>query len=228
MKYKHIFFDLDNTLWDFDANSAETLSDLYKEFQLQQYFADFQSFYTIYKAKNEELWAKYSAGELDKKSLHYQRFEYPFISTNFNQIQALADAYLSVLKTKTHLKPFAKEMLIYLKQKDYSLYIVSNGFTEVQYHKMNNSGITDFFDRIFLSEAVKEHKPSKLFFDYAITSTNARKVESLVIGDNWEADIFGAKNAGIDQVYYNVQQQTVLSFEPTYQIVCLSELKAIL
>jgi putative hydrolase of the HAD superfamily len=129
------------------------------------------------------------------------------------------------VKTKTHLKPFAKEILEYLKDKNYMMYIVSNGFTEVQYHKLENAGIGTYFQRIFLSESIKEHKPSKAFFDYAITSSNARKTESLVIGDNWEADIVGAKNAGIDQVFYNYTNRIDLPFAPTFQVSCLSDLK---
>jgi YjjG family noncanonical pyrimidine nucleotidase len=231
MKYKHIFFDLDNTLWDFDTNSRVTLHELFQSYQLTNYYPTFEAFFAVFKKRNEELWEMYGQRKIDKNSLHYERFRFPFDATPFveqEQHIRLADEYLALVKTKTHLKPFAKEILEYLKEKNYMLYIVSNGFTEVQYHKIDNAGIGSYFQRIFLSEQIKEHKPSKLFFDYAITSSNARKAESLVIGDSWEADIYGAKFAGIDQVYYNYTKQIDLPFQPTYQIGCLSELKNII
>ena len=231
MKYKNLFFDLDNTLWDFDTNSQVALQELFVSYRLDQYYPNFQSFFAVFQQRNLELWDLYGQGKIDKNSLRYERIHYPFRDTDFvarNQHIELSDEYLSLVKTKTHLKPFAKEILQYAKQKGYRLFIVSNGFTEVQYHKLENSGIQHFFECVFLSEAVKEHKPSKVFFDYAITSSNARKAESLVIGDNWEADIFGAKNAGIDQAYYNDGRKTNLPFEPTYHIYCLSELKTFL
>ncbi|MBP7219391.1 MAG: YjjG family noncanonical pyrimidine nucleotidase [Paludibacteraceae bacterium] len=228
MKYKHLFFDLDNTLWDFDKNSQVSLHELFDAYQLIHYYPRFEDFFEIFKKQNEVLWEMYGKGQIDKNFLHYERFRFPFENTPFEaqlRYKELADEYLLVVKTKTHLKPFAKEILEYLKDKNYMMYIVSNGFTEVQYHKLENAGIGTYFQRIFLSESIKEHKPSKAFFDYAITSSNARKTESLVIGDNWEADIVGAKNAGIDQVFYNYTNRIDLPFAPTFQVSCLSDLK---
>ena len=105
------------------------------------------------------------------------------------------------------------------------MYIISNGFVEIQQLKLSRSGLLPYFDRCYFSEHIGAHKPAKLFFDYAIKSSNALKKQSLVIGDNFEADILGAKNAGIDQAYYNPHSSDEpLPFVPTYQITNLQEL----
>ena len=142
MKYKHLFFDLDNTLWDFDKNSQVSLHELFDAYQLIHYYPRFEDFFEIFKKQNEVLWEMYGKGQIDKNFLHYERFRFPFENTPFEaqlRYKELADEYLLVVKTKTHLKPFAKEILEYLKDKNYMMYIVSNGFTEVQYHKLENA-----------------------------------------------------------------------------------------
>ena len=230
-KYKHLFFDLDNTLWSFDKNSKETLRELFVGYNLDLYFSSFEEFYVSYKKKNEELWVLYGGGKIDKQFLNVERFEAIFREAGLpilSQAATMADDYLQLVKTKTHLMPFTLHVLDYLREKGYQMHIISNGFSEVQYFKINNSGLKPYFASIYLSETVKKHKPDKLFFDYAIKSSNARKTESLVIGDNWQADIFGGRNAGIDQAFYNISNEKEMPFAPTYEITSLEELKLIL
>jgi putative hydrolase of the HAD superfamily len=138
--------------------------------------------------------------------------------------------YLPLLSEQTVLMPGCIEILDYLKTKGYKLYLVSNGFVEIQHKKLSGAGLYKYFDKLFFSEEIKAHKPSREFFDTVIKSTNSKKKESIVIGDNFLADIEGAKNAGIDQVYFcpSINFNQHLPFKPTYIITQLIELKNIL
>ena len=228
MGYKYLFFDLDNTLWDFDANSKYTLNVLFDTFQLGAHFPDFETYYRLYSANNQKLWQLYGAGKITKEALNEARFEYPlraFDASLLHLAPNMQADYLPLLSQQTRLIPHCIEVLDYLKSKRFKMYIISNGFVEIQRLKLQRSGLLSYFERCYFSEHIGAHKPAKLFFDYAIKSSNAVKKHSLVIGDNFEADIVGAKNAGIDQVYFNPNPSAdPLPFTPTYQIADLREL----
>ncbi|MCQ2351700.1 MAG: YjjG family noncanonical pyrimidine nucleotidase [Paludibacteraceae bacterium] len=230
-RYRHIFFDWDSTLWNFSVNSEKALSVLFHDYDFEKFFPDFKTFHTIYKGKNAELWEDYALGKIKREFLETERFEYPFRSIGVSpdaareQIQALKTDYLELLAGQTVLNDGAKEVLEYFKNKGCKLYVISNGFSCVQHLKIERSGLKDYFTKIFLSEDIKEHKPQRAFFDYMLKSSNARKVESLVVGDNFTADIAGAHNAGIDQAYYAPDYDGApLPFQPTYIISSLREL----
>lgn len=231
-KYRHIFFDWDNTLWDFSANSEKALSVLFSVYRFGRYFKDFETFHNIYKERNAQLWEDYAAGRIKREFLETERFEHPFRvvgCTDVEVIDALKVRYLELLGEQTALKPGAREILEYLKGRGVKLYIISNGFSAVQHLKIASSGLKDYFDRIYLSEDVKEHKPNKAFFDYMLKSSNARKRESLVVGDNFTADITGSINAGIDCVYYAPDYNgEPLNPRPNYIIKDLIELKGLI
>ncbi len=204
-KYKHLFFDLDHTLWDFEANSMEALKELYQIFDLQHHFNDFGDFFERYEYHNLYLWSQYRKGKVDKKTLSTQRFYLPFCDVGFDDLEVakqFAQQYLAVSCTKTQLFPNTLEVLKQLHP-HYHMHIITNGFREVQSKKMANSGLTPFFENIFISELIGVQKPHPYFFYYSIRSCKALKNESLVIGDSLEADIEGAINAGIDQVFFN-------------------------
>jgi putative hydrolase of the HAD superfamily len=127
---------------------------------------------------------------------------------------------------QTALIPNAKYILKYLI-KNYSLYIITNGFMDVQLAKIKNSGLSGYFKKIFTSEHARSSKPNRGIFEYALKSVNARKKESLMIGDDLEIDIKGAREFGIDQVYFNpsgIRHNDRL----TYEIHSLLELKDLL
>ncbi len=231
IKYKHIFFDWDSTLWNFPVNSEKALGMLFENYGFNKFFPDFKTFHSIYKGKNEELWENYALGKIKREFLETERFEYPFRHIGVNpdeaveQINALKTDYLRLLGEQTVLNDGAKEVLEYFKTKGCKLYIISNGFSAVQHLKIERSGLKDYFTKIFLSEDIKEHKPQKAFFDYMLKSSNARKVESIVVGDNFTADIAGARNAGIDQAYYApAYNGEPLPFQPTRIITSLFDL----
>ncbi len=231
--YRNIFLDLDNTLWDFHTNSKNVLSVLFFKYGLDKYFNNFEEYFKIYSGNNDFLWEQYALNKINKDELNKNRFAYPLQYKNVNSPQVeegMQNDYLPLLSQQTVLMPSCIETLDYLKMKGYKLYLISNGFVEIQHKKLSGAGLYKYFDKLFFSEEIKAHKPSREFFDTVIKSTNSRKTESIVIGDNFLADIQGAKNAGLDQVWLcplgNIPAE--MSFAPTYIITQLADLKNIL
>jgi putative hydrolase of the HAD superfamily len=225
-----LFFDLDNTLWDFNGNAFESLKEVFIFHKLEKYFDDFEHFWKLYKYRNEQLWELYPQGLITRKQLNLERFLYPLSQVgNHNEDLAIeiSDDYLEICPSKTTLMPYAEEILEYLKP-NYKIHLITNGFSKVQYTKIKSSGLEKYINNTFLSEAVGYHKPDRRIFEHAVKSSNAKKNESLMIGDNFRADIAGAKNFGIDQSYYSSEPDQTLPFLPTYQISSLIELKDIL
>lgn len=228
--YKFIFIDLDDTLWDFHTNARLSLHQMFDERNLKQHFESFDEFFTIYAKKNIELWEAYGKGEISKEFLMAERFRYPLSRMGVDDELLAAEIghqYLDILPTKTTLMPDAREVLDYLTSK-YQLTIISNGFTEVQYKKIRSSGIEHYFAHVVLSEEANALKPDKKIFEYALKLNNALPEEAIMIGDSYEADIRGAQNANIDQVYFPLNNQFEENQPATYYISKLKELKAIL
>jgi len=204
-KYTHLFFDLDNTIWDFDTNSFVALREALKKIGLFDKIGSYEEFYTIFDSVNERLWALYREGKMSKRILLVQRFEESFEKngTPFPGMGELVNsAYLAEMLGLTRLIDGARELLDYLHGK-YEMAIITNGFKEVQYAKINQSGLAKYFNKFFISEEIGAQKPKKEIFEHAIKSMNARKKSSLMIGDSWNADIEGAMKFGIDQIYYS-------------------------
>ena len=204
-KYKHIYIDLDRTLWDFEANAREAFKEIFEMFDLSGMIPDFMEFIDTYVYYNEQLWEKYGKGKIRKDLLRAERFRLTlnrFKIKNSDLVNKISDAYMEITPQKSNLVKGAIETLTYLKSK-YNLYILTNGFPEVQYTKIKNCGIESFFKKIITSEEAGWHKPDKRIFQYALKCVNAKKEESLMIGDNLEIDIKGALNFGIDQVVAN-------------------------
>jgi len=229
--YKYIFIDLDDTIWDFHTNARLSLQDMFEQRKLAQYFADFDEFFQIYAKRNIELWEQYGKGEITKEFLMSERFRYPLSKMGLDDVELAEEIgiqYLDILPTKTTLMPYAKELLDYLYPK-YPITLISNGFVEVQYKKMRTSDIEKYFTHIVLSESAKALKPDKKIFEYALSLNNAEKSEAIMIGDSYEADIRGAQNAGIDQIYYPLHPENILKEQTsTYTIRSLKELFDIL
>jgi len=204
-KYTHLFFDLDNTIWDFNSNSYDALYVALDKLQLLDLIGSYDAFFKIYSEVNENLWDLYRHGLITKKVLSVQRFEETFEKhgTPLSISGAIVNAtYLTEMPLQTKLVEGARKVLDYLHGR-YEVAIITNGFKEVQYDKIIKSGLSKYFRKIFISEEIGAQKPKKEIFEYAIKSMNAPKNSSLMIGDSWDADIIGAMNFGIDQIYYN-------------------------
>lgn len=227
-RYKHIYIDLDRTLWDFKVNSAEALKDLYIKYNLENVFPGYDTFRDCFISNNDILWEQYYKGKIKKDILRTLRFHMTLSEYGMpDQLLAenLDKDYITISPTKTSLFPHTIEVLDYLHSK-YNLYIITNGFNEVQFTKINNSGLGKYFKKVVTSESTGYMKPRIEIFDYAITSVNARKKESIMIGDDMKADILGAKNAGLDQVYFN-PERIQHNENPSFEIFSLLELKNI-
>ncbi len=203
-KYTHIFFDLDNTLWDFEKNSYLAMNEAFKHF-IKEPEVIFDVFFTVYTKYNDFLWNEYRNQQIVKKELILKRFRLTFDDLNINNVdpEQMNEFYLSEMPKQKFLNEGAFELLEYLKKKNYQLSIITNGFREVQFKKLGSSGLSGYFAKVFISEIVKTPKPGREIFEYAIKSTNAKKSKSLMVGDDWEVDILGAFNYGIDSIYYN-------------------------
>ena len=229
-KYKHLFFDLDHTLWDFDANARETLSELYSIFDLDKRIkTPFEDFYPKYLFHNEVLWDRYHKGLISSDELKWKRMWRTLLDFKISDEplgRELSGKFLEILPTKKLLFPYTKEILDYLNEKDYELHLITNGFEKTQWSKLNNSGLGEYFTHVVTSEMSNSLKPKKEIFDYAMDKAQAMLPESIMIGDNLDADIYGAMNAGMDTVFVN-HINAVTDLKPTYTVTHLKELELI-
>ncbi|TKG94803.1 noncanonical pyrimidine nucleotidase, YjjG family [Puteibacter caeruleilacunae] len=208
-KYKHLFFDLDNTIWDFNRNSINALRKALNTIHLNEMPFKFDDFLRHYLKINEYYWQQYRERKITKKELINKRFSQTFEELKLTMpvtAEDLNDIYLQEMALQVQLFSNAIEVLEYLTPK-YTLHIITNGFREVQLNKMKNSNLEKYFKNVFISEVIQAPKPSKKIFEHAVKSCNARKRESLMIGDSWEADILGAYRFGIDQVYFSPMEK---------------------
>jgi putative hydrolase of the HAD superfamily len=229
-EYKHIFFDLDRTLWDFDANSKEAILELLEEFNLLEAIGSAEKFVDVYHYFNELYWKSYRQGKIMKSVLRIERFVQTLLEFGIHDRELAKDLnnmYLQVCPTKTNLLPGAHDLLNYLVSK-YYLHIITNGFTATQLAKLQHSGIRPYFRKIFTSETAGSNKPRRHIFEVAVKSSNARKTESLMVGDDYEIDILGAMWFGIDQAYFNPSRLPIGKYPPTMEVYSLDMLKSIL
>ncbi len=228
--YKNLFIDLDDTLWAFSENAKDVFGEVYGVFHFERYFDSFDQFYTIYKERNTQLWIDYGNGKISKEQLNYERFLHPLRQVGVDNPQLATDysaLFFRIIPTRDKLMPHAKEVLEYLYPR-YNLYILSNGFRELQLQKMKSAGIDGYFRKIVLSEDLLINKPHPELFHFAMSATQSELHDSLMIGDSWDADIVGAKNVGMHQVFYNVTGRTSFPFKPTYLIYDLKKLTGFL
>lgn len=230
MKYKHLFFDLDHTLWDFEANSRHTLEELYHSMQLKEIGVDdFDLFHKNYLLHNDKLWEKYRKGFIKVDELRWKRFWLTLLDFKIGQetlAKEMAVHFLDLLPTRTALFADAKEVLDYLLEKKYVMHLITNGFEKTQHSKLKYSGIDKYFIEVITSEGSNSLKPHKEIFDYALEKAKADPSHSIMLGDDPEVDIKGAMNAGIDQVFVNHTGKKI-DFTPTYEVSALSQLKQI-
>jgi putative hydrolase of the HAD superfamily len=230
MKYKHIFFDLDHTLWDFETNSKQALQQIYKEQNLiEKGIPVFDNFYNRYVPINDRYWARYHNQIVSKEKLRHGRFYDTLKEFGINDealAETMAQSYLDLSPKMTSLFADAVDVLKYLQSK-YTIHLITNGFAEVQWIKIENSGLKPFFEHIIISEEVGTQKPDKAIFEIAMERAKTNAAESIMIGDNYNTDIVGARNAGMDQIFFNPKKNR--KREPvTFEITTLIELKEIL
>lgn len=206
MKYRHIFIDLDHTLYDFERSTRITFLESYKKFNLKQNgVQDFDEFMTLYKKTNMELWSLYREGKIKKKFLNVERFHRTLLSFGIDDrafAGRFASEYLNNSPRNKALFPGVMEALEYLFAK-YKLHIITNGFEEVQRVKMEANDLNRFFTTITTSEEAGAKKPSEKIFIHALAASGASPDESLMIGDDYDVDIAGARNIGMDQMLFN-------------------------
>jgi putative hydrolase of the HAD superfamily len=229
-QYRHLFFDLDHTLWDFEANAKATLKELYSALQLEEKgINDFDLFHKNYRAHNEKLWERYRNGFIRQEELRVKRMWLALLDFKIADeelAKEMSARFLELLPTRTILFPHAAEILQYLIDKGYILHLLTNGFEKTQHSKLMYSGLKHFFKEIITSELSNSLKPSKEIFEFAFERCAAEKNECIMIGDNIEVDIIGAMNAGIDQVYVN-HLSIEPTVKPTYTVNSLKELEEI-
>lgn len=224
--YKHLFFDLDHTLWDFDRNSENTLKQLFDEYDLtSRGVPDFRSFMETYVLHNDRMWERFRNGFIKREELRWKRIWLTLLDFKIGDTALayeMSAAYLEILPTQTLLTPFAKDLLDHCRGK-YEMHLITNGFETTQWQKLQYSGIARYFGQVITSEKSDRPKPHREIFDYALQATGAVAENSIMIGDALDIDVLGASNAGWDQIYYNPARKQH-DRKPTYEIGCWKEM----
>lgn len=235
MKYKDLFIDFDDTLYDTHGNAVIALRETFEAFDLRRFFPDPQVFYDAYWMANIDLWTQYSKGEITRDYLIVERFRRPLSTGKGIDVKEalcleMSDCFLEYCSTKPGVVAGAHELMDYLRQQGYRMHMCSNGFNEVQYKKLAACGLKDYFDTIILSENAGFNKPSPLYFDYAFRQSDASRETTLMIGDNLQTDILGALNSGIDAMLFNRWGVDVdeAPQSPTFVVSSLQEIMQIL
>lgn len=227
MKIQHIFFDLDNTLWDHRRNAYLTIKDLFEKHEITlNYTIDFEEFHGVYHEINEKLWEQIRDGEIDKDYLRKHRFYDTFKRFGVDDEDLslfFEEHFLDKILNCNHLVESADSILDYLKSKNYTLHIISNGFQEVTERKCILSGIDHYFNTITSADSVGVRKPNPKIFEYSLGLSGAKKEESILIGDDWIADVVGAQNFGMDVIFFdalneNLQQENLKSIKHLLEI----------
>ena len=234
-KYKDLFIDFDDTLYDTHGNAVIALRETFEAFNLKRYFPDPQVFYDAYWMANIDLWTRYSKGEITRDYLIVERFRRPLSVGNGLDVTEelcleMSDRFLDFCSTKPGVVEGAHELMDYLRGCGYRMHMCSNGFHEVQYKKLEACGLKDYFDTIILSEDAGFNKPSPQYFDYAFRQSGAQRETTLMIGDNLQTDILGALASGIDAMLYNRWEVDVNEApqRPTFVVSSLLDIPNIL
>jgi YjjG family noncanonical pyrimidine nucleotidase len=224
---KDLFFDLDHTLWDFDKNAEETLHELFSLYRFENFgLKSADAFIESYARNNKKLWALYHHGQISKEKLRLDRFKNTFEELGVDSAQFPAEFeedYIRLCPHKTHVFPHTYEILAYLQEK-YKLHLISNGFKEASYTKIEKAKLDPFFSTIVISEVVGIHKPDPAIFYHAVDQAQTSIDESIMIGDSLEADIQGAQNAGMDAIFFNPNHSEVPT-HVSHSIASLKELE---
>lgn len=228
---RHIFFDLDNTLWDHRKNAKLTLEGLFNKYKIQEkHQFSFDEFHHKYDEINERLWELIRDGEIDKEYLRKHRFYDTFLHfgiDDFELAQVFEHQFLDEIIAYNELMDGALDVLEYLKTKEYQIHIISNGFHEVTHRKIDGSGIRQYVETVTSADEVKVRKPNPVIFEFALNKAKANRTESILIGDDWIADVKGAQNFGMKAVFFDVLKDNRTE-EGLTSIQSLNEIRAFL
>jgi putative hydrolase of the HAD superfamily len=225
---KHLFFDLDRTLWDFDKNSEFALKQIISEEKLEDSVGCFEEFHSIYNKENARLWQLYGQGLLSKETLRYKRFQDSLLHFGLDDLDLairMGDTYVDLSPRQTQLFPNTKESLMELQSIGFQMHIITNGFSEVQYIKLENCGLIQYFDVIVCSEVIGKNKPDPMIFAHALSEAKAIPTNSLMIGDDYHADINGAIQSGMQALLFDPFEKEQTNFE--FKIKDLSEIPSL-
>ena len=232
-KYTDLYIDFDDTLYDTHGNAVIALGELFELLRLDRYFANPEVFYDEYWKANINLWTRYSKGEIDRDYLIVERFRRPLsfgkgLEPTADYCRMASDRFLDFCSSKPGLVEGARELTDYLKTRGYRIHMCSNGFHEVQYKKLRACGLDTFFDTVILSEDAGYNKPAPEFFEYALRESGAQRETTLMIGDNFNTDILGAKHAGLATAYFNRYPEYPATEPVDYEVTSLRQLMDIL
>ena len=232
-RYTDLFVDFDDTLYDTHGNAVIALRELFETLQMERWFPDPQVFYDEYWKANIDLWTRYAQGEITRDYLIVERFRRPLsfgqgLDPTVDFCLKTSDLFLDFCSSKPGLVDGAQELMDYLRSREYRIHMCSNGFHEVQYKKLQACGLRDYFNTVILSEDAGYNKPAREFFEYALRQSGARQDTTLMIGDNFNTDILGAKRAGLATAYFNRYPDYPATEPVDYEVTALRQLMEIL
>ena len=234
MRYTDLFIDFDDTLYDTHGNAVIALHELFDLMHWGCHFDDPEVFYNDYWLTNIRLWTQYAKGEIERDYLIVERFRHPLslgrgLNPTPDYCRQVSDQFLALCAVKSGLVDGAQELMDYLRMKGYRMHLCSNGFHEVQYRKLRASDTLRYFDTIILSEDAGANKPQQAFFDYAMKTAHADMETTIMIGDNYETDIRGAKQAGLHTIFFNNNHAwQVDATDADYEVYALDAIKELL
>lgn len=225
---RHIVFDLDHTLWDYERASEETLQELFDEYALYHYCEHFEIFLRVFRQVNHLLWQAYNQGQIGQEALRRVRFVHIFerLGIPLDRAEDFGKDYVLRCPHKPYTLPYVPEALKELQAQGYLLHVLTNGFADVQYIKLRAAGIESFFHTIVTACRAGAAKPQAGAFRYFLEHAGCRPEQCLMVGDNWEADVWGARQAGMHSLWYNPKRLAAPEAVP--QIACFSELSLFL
>lgn len=232
MQYRHVFFDLDHTIWDFETNAREAMELLFTDLALEQKLGvTFPKFHQAYIHHNHIMWDRYQKGFISREDLKWKRMWRTLLDFKLADealARRMAEGFLEILPTRKNLFPYTLEILDYLQQKGYELHLITNGFEKTQHSKIQNAAIHHYFRHVITSEASNSMKPQKEIFEFALQLAGCTHSEAIMVGDNLDADVAGALNAGLHAVYVDHLGVDAGDVVPTFTIRHLQELETIL